>query len=235
MVAFMSAGKRAAREGLPTDIVMNLAPWIIIGAIVGARVLYVITFWEEEFAKEPLVEIFKLRRSGLVYYGGLVGASLGTIIYARKNKIHLWRLGDIMAPSIALGHAFGRIGCLMTGCCYGCPTDVPWAIHFPKDHWTHGVGVHPTQIYESALNFLLFFALSWLYRHKKFHGQVFAAYLIAYALLRAVVEVFRGDYDKPFLIGIATPGQTVSIVVMMLGIGIWVMQKKSSEPKVIAS
>ena len=230
MVAFYSASKRAVHEGMTRDTVMNLAPWIIIGAIVGARILYVITFWKEEFANASLLEIFKLRRSGLVYYGGLIGASLGTIIYARKNRIHLWKLADVMAPSIALGHAFGRIGCLMTGCCYGKPTDLPWAIHFPHTHWTKGVGVHPTQIYESALNFLLFFGLSFLFYRKKFHGQVFAAYLIGYAFLRALVETFRGDYDKPFLIGIATPGQTVSILIMILGVGLWVIRKKTVKP-----
>lgn len=228
MVAFIAAGRRARLEGMTADTVMNLAPWIIIGAIVGARLLYVITFWEEEFANRPLLDVFRLRRSGLVYYGGLIGASLGTIIYARKNKIHLWKLADVMAPSIALGHAFGRIGCLMTGCCYGTPTDLPWAIHFPKDHWTRGIGVHPTQIYESALNFLLYFGLAWLFRRKTFNGQVFAAYLIGYAFLRAVVETFRGDYEKPFLIGIATPGQTVSIVIMILGVGLWVLNKKGN-------
>lgn len=221
MLAFGTASRRAPREGLSPEVVMNLAPWIILGAVIGARLLYVITFWKEEFANAPLVDVFKVRRSGLVYYGGLIGACLGTIIFAAKNRVPLWKLADVMAPSIALGHSIGRIGCLMTGCCFGSPSNAPWAICFPKDHWTKGVPVHPTQIYESILNFLLFLGLIWLWKRKRFDGQVFAAYLIAYAFLRAFVEIFRGDYAKPFLLGLATPGQTVSIGIMAVGLFLW--------------
>lgn len=124
---------------------MNLAPWIIAGGIIGARLLYVITYYREEFSLKPWFEMFFLRRSGLVYYGGLIGASLATVIYCRKQKLPFWKIADVLAPSIALGHIFGRIGCLMTGCCFGRPTDLPWAIHFPTDHPTHGFGVpHPS-------------------------------------------------------------------------------------------
>jgi phosphatidylglycerol:prolipoprotein diacylglycerol transferase len=220
LVAFGTASRRAPREGFSSEAVMNLTPWIIGGAIVGARLLYVITFWNKEFAGKPITEIFNMR-TGLVYYGGLIGSSLATIIYCRREKLPLWKMADVIAPSIALGHAFGRFGCLMTGCCYGCPTDLPWAIHFPKEHWTKGIGVHPTQIYEAALNFCLYLSLVWLYRRKKFDGQVFAAYLICYSVLRSFVEIFRGDYEKHYLYGIATPGQTVSIFIMAAGLALW--------------
>ncbi|MDX1950846.1 MAG: prolipoprotein diacylglyceryl transferase [Verrucomicrobiota bacterium] len=235
MVAFWSAGRRASREGIPAEAIMNLAPWIIIGAIIGARLLYVLSYWKEEFAGKPLYEVIMIRRSGLVFYGGLIGSSLATILYCYLKRFALWKIGDIMAPSVALGHFFGRIGCLMTGCCYGRPTDLPWAIHFPKEHWTHGVGVHPTQFYDSLLYLLLFFGLMWLYNRKKFDGQIFAAYLIGYACLRAIVESFRGDYDRYFIAGLTTPGQAISIGIMATGLVLWWMLsriKSSSRPAV---
>ena len=215
---------------------MNLAPWIIFGAIIGARLMYVINYWEEEFAGKPLHHIITIGRSGLVFYGGLIGSCIGTIIYAWKNKLPLWKIADVMAPSVALGHGFGRIGCLMTGCCYGKPTDLPWAIHFPKDHATGGIGVHPTQIYESALNFTFFAVLIWLHRRKKFDGQVFCVYLIGYAILRAVVESFRGDY-KISTVGGLTPGQGTGIVILAIGGGLWwwLSNRKPATPKATAA
>jgi phosphatidylglycerol---prolipoprotein diacylglyceryl transferase len=221
--AFTVGSKRAVREGLKGDVIMGLAPWIIFGAIIGARLLYVINYWDEEFAGRPLHRIITIGRSGLVFYGGLIGASLGTILYCWKNKLPLWKIGDIMSPSIALGHAFGRIGCLMTGCCYGRACDLPWAIHFPSGGIApSGVGLHPTQIYESILNFLFFGFLTWLYRRKKFDGQIFSIYLIGYAILRGTVEYFRGDYKpEQYVGGVISPGQGVSIAMFAIGITLW--------------
>jgi phosphatidylglycerol:prolipoprotein diacylglycerol transferase len=231
LVAFGTASRRAPRVGIRSEDVFNLAPWIIIGAVVGARVLYVISYWDKEFAGRPWTQIFNMR-SGLVYYGGLIGSSLGTIIFCRKARLPLWRMADVMAPSIALGHAFGRVGCFMTGCCYGRPTDLPWAVHFPKEHWTHGIGVHPTQLYESSLNFLFYMFLAWLYRRRKFDGQIFAIYLIGYALIRAFVEFFRGDYDLSqfHFGGLASPGQTVSIFILAAGLALWWKQRRGGTP-----
>jgi phosphatidylglycerol---prolipoprotein diacylglyceryl transferase len=232
LVAFWAASRRAPREGISPDTIMGLAPWIIGGAIVGARALYVISYWKEDFAGQPIWEIFKIR-SGLVFYGGLIGSSLGTIIYAWRNNLPLWKLADIIAPSIALGHAFGRIGCLMTGCCYGQACDLPWAIHFPEEHATKGIGVHPTQLYESGLNLLLFMGLSWFYPRKKFDGHVFAIYLIAYAILRAIVEMFRGDYPvQAYYWGFLTPAQLVSLGIFIAGcVLLWALQlpKKTAQ------
>ena len=109
----------------------------------------------------------------------------------------------------------------MNGCCYGRACDLPWAIHFPNDHPTQGAGVHPTQIYEAILNLGLYAALAWLYRCKRFDGQVFAAYLICYAVLRAFVEMFRGDYTANYLHGSVTPGQMLSIPILAAGVLLW--------------
>src|SRR5258707_268615 len=101
----------------------------------------------------------------------------------------------------------------MTGCCYGRACDLPWAIHFPSPHHTFPQGVHPTQLYELFLSLILYAGLAWLYRHKKFDGQVFAAYLVCYAPLRSFVELFRGDYDatQRYFGGQITPAQLVSV------------------------
>ena len=227
LVGFWVAGRRAAHEGLAAELVTGAAPWLIGGTIVGARLLYVLTHWRDEFAGQPVWEIFKVR-SGLVFYGGLIGASLGIIIYARRHRLPLWKLADIFTPSIALGHAFGRIGCLMTGCCYGRECRLPWAIHFPTGHATAGAGVHPTQIYEAILNLIMFAGLTWFYSRKKFDGHIFAVYLIAYAVLRALVEIFRGDYPAYYL-GVFTPAQLVSVPILVAGLLLlWKLPRQTS-------
>ena len=217
LAGLWTASRRGVRDGIAGETVVDIGPWLIAGAIVGARMLYVLSYWREEFAPKPWWEIFMLRRGGLVFYGGLVGSSLACIWFTRVKKLPLWKVADILAPSIALGQAFGRLGCLMTGCCYGRPTALPWAIHFPKDDGSKGLGVHPTQIYESLIDLCLYAALAWLYRRKKFDGQVFAAYLICYAALRSFVEFFRGDY--PVLYGgFATPAHLASVGIFAAGV-----------------
>lgn len=217
-----TASRRSARENISSETIMDLGPWLILGAIVGARTLYVVSYWREHFVGKPLWEIFMVHRGGLVFYGGLIGSSLACILYARIKKLPLWKLADILAPSVALGHAFGRLGCLMNGCCYGRACDLPWAIRFPEGHETHPLNstatpVHPTQIYESLLNFSLYFVLVWFHQRKKFDGQIFAAYLVGYAVLRAFVESFRGDYPIHYLGGWATPAQLISAGILVTG------------------
>jgi len=235
LIGLWTASRRALREGVSPDKILDLGPWLILGAIIGARTLYVFTFWRAEFASNPFWDIFKVWQGGLVFYGGLVGASLAFIIYARVKKVPLWKGADILAPSIALGYVFGRVGCLMYGCCYGRICDLPWALRFPgyslsaKQQHASGLlasessrslPVHPTQIYESLLNLLLYGGLAWLFRRKKYDGQVFAWYLIGYALCRSFVEAFRGDYPQyqRFLSGWLTPAHMVSILILSTGL-----------------
>ncbi len=221
VVGLWTASRRCLRDGLKPENVVDAGTWLILGTIVGARAMYVITYWHEQFAHEPWTEIFMVRHGGLVFYGGLIGAALAIMIYVRVRRVPLWKLADAMAPSIPLGYVFGRMGCLMNGCCFGRPTDLPWAIHFPADHFTHGVGVHPTQLYDALLSLGLYAALAWLYRRKKFDGQVFAVYLIGYALLRGFVEIFRGDYTTEYVLGRLTPGQFMGILIFAAGALLW--------------
>jgi phosphatidylglycerol:prolipoprotein diacylglycerol transferase len=221
LAGLWTASRRGLSSGIPAEKILDLGPWLIVGTILGARALYVFSYWHEQFAGQPLFEVFRVWRGGLVYYGGLMGASLAGILYARLKALPLWRLADVMAPSIALGSVFGRIGCLLNGCCYGRECDLPWAIHFPAGHQTYPHGVHPTQVYDSLLNLVLYLCLAWLYRRKKFDGEIFAAYLIGYALFRSFVEMFRGDYSQYYLGGWATPAQLVSMAILAVGVVLW--------------
>jgi phosphatidylglycerol:prolipoprotein diacylglycerol transferase len=223
-----TASRRGVRDGIMPEKIMDIGPWLIVGTIVGARTMHVATYWREEFADQPIWDIFAVWKGGLVFYGGLIGASLATILYARWKKIPLWKLSDVLAPSIALGYVFGRIGCLLNGCCYGRTCSLPWAIHFPPGHETYPNGVHPTEIYDSLLSLILYAGLAWLYRRKKFDGQVFAVYLLCYAVTRSIVESFRGDYTQVHIHGPLhlTPAQLISIGIFAAGTILFAIQSR---------
>ncbi|HZV35609.1 MAG TPA: prolipoprotein diacylglyceryl transferase, partial [Verrucomicrobiae bacterium] len=169
LAGLWTAGRRAPLAGFNPDQVYDLGPWLILGGVVGGRILYVISYWHEDFAAHPFPEIFMVQHGGLVFYGGLIGGTLATLIYLVRKKLPVWRMADVLAPSIALGYVFGRIGCLLNGCCYGRECSIPWlAIHFPPDHATHGAPVYPTEIFESLLNLVFYIFLAWLFRRRKF-------------------------------------------------------------------
>jgi phosphatidylglycerol:prolipoprotein diacylglycerol transferase len=227
---------RAKRTGVSPERVFDFGPWLILGGIVGGRVLYVISYWKEYFASDPFPEIFMIQNGGLVFYGGLMGAILVGIIYLRLKKMPMWKMADIMAPGISLGYFFGRFGCLMNGCCFGRECHLPWAITYPEGHETHprspvpgiptsAIPVHPTQIYDSLLNLGFYFLLNHFFYRRKFDGQILALYLMGYAVLRAFVEYFRGDYPVHYLGGIATPAQLISVVILAAGITLYLVLK----------
>jgi len=232
LAGLWTASRRGMLVGFAPDKTLDVGPWIIVGAIVGARVLYVISYWDEQFAGRPLAEVFMVWHGGLVYYGGLIGSCLAVIIYSRVQHMPLWKMADVLTPSVALGYACGRIGCLMNGCCYGRECHLPWAIRYPRPHETHppdgpAIPVHPTQIYDSLLSLALYAALAWLFRHKKYDGQVFVTYLLSYAALRSLVEFFRGDYPQHYLGGWATPAHLVSMVTAAIGLILLFALKKA--------
>jgi phosphatidylglycerol:prolipoprotein diacylglycerol transferase len=220
LAGLWTAARRGAGVGLSREDIGDVTLWLMIGAIVGARVVYVTTYWHDEFAGQPFSEIFMIQHGGLVYYGGFIGATLAGMAAIRWKKMPLWKTADVLTPSIALGCVFGRIGCLLNGCCYGRACSLPWAIRFPADHATGGAPVHPTQLYDALFNLLLYGFLAWLFRRKKFDGQIFATYLLCYAVTRSVVEAFRGDYNAGHQHFGLTPAQLVSVPIFFAGLAL---------------
>jgi len=208
VVGWFLALRLAKSDGIPSEQAGAIYMWTAVWAIIGARVLYVITEWHE-FAS-PL-DIVLLNKGGLVAYGGMIGGFLASWYGCRKRKIHLLRWADVSAPSVVLGTAITRIGCLLFGCDYGKRADLPWAIRFPHgapawtDHVSHygldqnapsSFSVHPTQIYESLAGLFLFALLMYLRRKRRFSGEVFLGWVMGYGILRPVIEIFRGDSDR---------------------------------------
>ena len=228
-----TATRRARRVNVHADIIADVTLWLMLGSITGARLVYVTTYWQQEFANQPFSEIFMVQHGGLVYYGGLIGAAIAGIVYLLRKKQPVWKIADILAPSIALGSVFGRIGCLMNGCCYGYKCELPWAIHFPADHATAGAAVHPTQIYDALLNLILYLVLAWWFRRKAFDGQIIAAYFMGYAVFRSIAEHFRGDYPTDHIHAGLTSAQVVSIGIFVVGALLWTLlsRKQQTKPK----
>src|SRR5438874_923634 len=157
------AMNRAKARGLDANRVLDLGIYIIISALIGAKLLLLVTDFKA-FTANPR-ELLTLARSGGVFYGGLILAVIVALWYIRKIGLPLWTTTDVFAPGIALGHVVGRFGCLFAGCCYGKPTTVPWAITF-KDHFAAanvgtplGVPLHPTQLYEAGAELVIMIVL----------------------------------------------------------------------------
>ncbi|HUE35842.1 MAG TPA: prolipoprotein diacylglyceryl transferase [Candidatus Acidoferrum sp.] len=237
LAGLWTAMRRARRENIPGDRIIDIVTWLMVGSIIGARVVYVTTYWHEEFAVAPWTEIFAVWHGGLVYYGGLIGGLVAGVLYIWWKKMPLWKTADVLAPSIALGSFFGRAGCLLNGCCYGRQTDMPWAITFtnPLAHdfsnTPLNVPLHPTEIYDGLLNLALYVFLAWLFRHKKFDGEVIATYLICYSILRSIVEHYRGDYSNlHYHLGL-TPAQWISVPMFIIGLALAAVLSRRTEVK----
>ena len=234
LAGLWTATRRARLANVSGEVITDVTVWLLFGSIIGARIVYVTTYWKQEFADQPLSEIFMIQHGGLVYYGGLIGATLAGLIYLSWKKLPIWKIADILAPSVALGSVFGRIGCLMNGCCYGRACDLPWAIRFPTDNALSlpTQPVHPTQIYDALLNLILYLALAWLFRRKKFDGQIFALYLIGYAICRFIVEFFRGDYPADHIhAGLFTSAQLLSGPILLTGVALWFWFARRAVPE----
>jgi len=237
LAGLWTATRRARRENISAEKIADVTLWLMAGAIAGARFVYVTTYWREEFASQPLSEIFMVQHGGLVFYGGFIGAAIAGFIYIRWKKMPLWKTADVLAPSIALGSVFGRIGCLLNGCCYGRPTNLPWAITFtnPQARDLSGtpldIPLHPTEIYDALLNLALYGFLAWLFRRKKFDGQVFATYLLCYAVMRSFVECFRGDYTDLHKHLNLTPAQWIGVPIFVAGLALAAVLSRRAELK----
>jgi phosphatidylglycerol:prolipoprotein diacylglycerol transferase len=224
---------RARKRELDATRVMDLGIYIIISALIGAKLLLLVTDFQT-FRSNP-AELLTLARSGGVFYGGLILAVIVALVYIRRVGLPLWTTCDVFAPGIALGHVIGRFGCFFAGCCFGRPTSVPWAITFTDPFAAANVGtplnvpLHPTQLYEAGAEFLILaLLLSTENMGKRFAGRTFWLYMLLYSVSRFVIEFFRGD--ERGAVGALSTSQFISVVLAPLAIFMLVYLARRAAP-----
>jgi phosphatidylglycerol:prolipoprotein diacylglycerol transferase len=224
--AYQVARSEFKRRGLiednkPGSSRLDVCVWyIMIGALLGARIAYMILNGRAEFMADPL-SFFRSWEGGLVFYGGAIGGFLGLWLASRRWPGSLLAMTDAFAAPLLLGQAFGRIGCFSAGCCYGRPTTKPWGVTFtdPNSLAPLYEKLHPTLLYESAGAFLLFFAALWISRRTRRTGWATAFYCVGYGLLRFILEFWRGDDRGAFHFNLS-PSQCGSLALMALGVAV---------------
>ena len=224
---------RARNRNLDATRVMDLGIYIIISALIGAKLLLLVTDFQI-FRSNP-AELFSLFRSGGVFYGGLILAVAVALVYIRRVGLPLWTTTDVFAPGIALGHVVGRFGCFFAGCCWGKPTTLPWGITFTDPFAAANVGtplnqsLHPTQLYEAGAEFLILALLLGTERKgKPFAGRTFWLYMLLYAVSRFVIEFFRDDPRG--MVGVLSTSQFISVILAPLAIGMLVYLGRRAAP-----
>jgi phosphatidylglycerol:prolipoprotein diacylglycerol transferase len=227
VISIFLAARRGKKEAVNPDRILDLGVFVLLAAIVGSRVLFVLTDLGE-FAVKPL-DAIAIWKGGLVFYGGVAGAVPAGIWYVKRHNLPLWKTADIMAPSIALGHAFGRLGCFFAGCCYGKPCSGPLCITFTDPHSQAPLGVplFPTQLTESSGEMVIFCMLLLIRRNKKFDGQLFWIYILSYAVLRFIIEFYRGDAIRGLYFGnaISTSQLIGTGMFMLAGFMLWKLRR----------
>jgi phosphatidylglycerol:prolipoprotein diacylglycerol transferase len=227
---------RARKRGLDANRVLDLGIYIIISALIGAKLLLLVTDFRS-FTTNP-ADLLTLARSGGVFYGGLILAVIVALWYIRRVGLPLWTTCDVFAPGIALGHVVGRFGCLFAGCCWGKPTTMPWGITFTDPFAQANVGtplnqpLHPTQLYEAGAEFLILVLLLWTEpKGRPFPGRTFWLYMLLYAFSRFIIEFFRDDPRG--MVGMFSTSQFISLLLAPLAIGmlVYLSRQKTPEPK----
>jgi phosphatidylglycerol:prolipoprotein diacylglycerol transferase len=226
---------RAKARGLDANRVLDLGIYIIISALIGAKLLLLVT--DFELFRENPRELLTLARSGGVFYGGLILAVVVALIYIRRIGLPLWTTTDVFAPGIALGHVVGRFGCLFAGCCFGKPTTMPWGITFHDTFAATNVGtplgvpLHPTQLYEAGAELLiLIFLLVTERKGRAFPGRTFWLYMLLYSVSRFVLEFYRGD-DRGNPIGMLSTSQLISVLLAPLAVVMLVYLSRAVTPE----
>lgn len=231
IAAVLVALKNRKIAEMSKDQVYNLLLLTMLSGVVGARIFYIISFWERDgFGKNPLT-VFLINKGGLVYYGGFILAFITIFVYSRRSKLNFMRVIDMMAPSLALGHAISRVGCFLNGCCYGKATSMAWGHIYPASSapgQIHpGVALHPVQLYETFGNLIIFVILQ-KFLHKSKCGQTAALYLILYGVLRFLDEFFRGDHAQ-LNFGLFTPAQTICLFIIPAGIALYIYSTRKAQ------
>jgi phosphatidylglycerol---prolipoprotein diacylglyceryl transferase len=238
VVGLLVAVRLARREGLDTDKVFNLGVYVALAAVVGAKVLLILT--DLSFYLRSPREMFSLAslQAGGVFYGGFLGAVALALWYTRYAQLPLLKVCDVFAPAVSLGHAIGRLGCFSAGCCYGKPTSLPWGVTF-TDPYSHdmfgtplGIRLHPTQLYEALAETMIFFLLLARFRKKQFDGQVMALYVGVYGVVRFCLEFVRDDPDRGFVFGgWMSTSQFIAIIMMAAAAMFWAWKRMAPKPQ----
>ncbi len=227
MIATNIVIREAERSREDVRAMLDLAILILISGLVGGRLGHILFEMPELYIEHPEY-ILQFWRGGLVYYGGLLLSIAVALVFCKRRKLDFWRVADIYAPAIAFGLAFGRMGCLSAGCCYGKPSDfpfgwrVPWGITFysgqvPPD--LRGIPLHPTQIYEAVGSLLIYFYLVRLRKRQQYDGQVWWTFLAIYAAMRYVIEFFRFDVDRGvYLHGWLSTSQIIGAIIIVVSL-----------------
>lgn len=199
---------RGIREKRPASFGSDVAFWMMLSGIIGSRLAYVGANMGY-YLQNPWA-IIRLDQGGLIYYGGFVGAFIAGVVFARVNKLSILNLADYVVSALPLGHAFGRIGCFLNGCCYGSVSILPWSV------WQQDARRHPVQLYEAILNLAIYVLLFLIYRRRRQDGEVLAVYCITYSLGRFLLEFLRGD-ERLGWHGL-TFAQGISLVIFSAGL-----------------
>lgn len=232
---------RGQKQGLSADPFYDLIVIAVAAGFLGARLLFILTVFPE-FLKDPASYIFT--RTGFVFLGGFIAAAVACSWYVRRKKLDFWITADILAPALALAHAFGRIGCHFSGCCYGGVCDSPLGIRVPRviqpndtpwlnawyDQWqanmieqsaTQSLPIWPVQLMESGALFLLAAVLIFVGLRNIPRGLVFGLYLAIYAIVRFALEFLRGDVERGvYFNGLLSTSQLISIGMLVAGIAV---------------
>ena len=216
IAAYFTAEHRAKKQKMDYDQIFYLVIWCLAGGFISAKLLFWITEWKNIVQNPGFV--LKTMSDGFVVYGGIIGGIFTGFLFCRIKRLDFLGYFDLIVPSVALAQGFGRIGCLLAGCCYGRETDSALSIVFHNsDFAPNETALIPTQIYSSLLDFIHFFILLYIGRKKHWDGQVAACYLIFYSIGRFVLEFFRGDLERGS-VGMLSTSQFISIFTVVLGI-----------------
>jgi phosphatidylglycerol---prolipoprotein diacylglyceryl transferase len=229
------AAWRARRERLNPEVILDMAFWIFFIGLVGARLFYCIQYWGDQV--KTVWDVLQYWKGGIVYYGGILGASVAFVVYRHFRPFPLRPYLDALAPAIMVGTLFGRLGCFLNGCCYGDQCNLPWAVSFPRfsppwdAQYNHGNGVipfeaayalpvHPTQLYSSLDALIILILLTAFYPLRRRDGEVMGLLMVTYPITRFLIEYLRND-EGVFFAGF-TISQTISIALFLGGLAYWV-------------
>ncbi len=194
LIAIIGINRRVKSRGIVIEnLVLDLATWILVGAIVGARLVYILCEYNY-YLNASWWEVFRIDQGGLAFHGGLIGGFIAGYWFLKRKRVNPWEMADIVAPFIAIGYGIVRIGCFLNGCCYGKETTLPWGVVFPK---LDACLRHPTQIYSFVGSMLIAVILLWGFPKRQFPGHLFLLYVGYYSIMRFIVELFR-EYHPVF-------------------------------------